>query len=48
MNHTKTSHLQFEEKRDAESQEGSEEPLAYSSEEEKKTVWRLDIVLIPL
>ena len=31
-----------------ESQNNSAEPISYSAEEERKAVWKLDIILIPL
>lgn len=37
-----------EEKPDVESQEAIDDPFEYDEAEEKKAVWRLDIVLIPV
>lgn len=48
MDSVKTSQHALEEKHDVECLEASTEPLEYSLEEERKAVWKLDIVLIPL
>lgn len=42
------SHIEKEGASEIESQTSGQEVLSYSPEEEKKAVWRLDRVLIPL